>query len=42
MIAEPPFYTMRDLREWVTISDVMDAHEALDLKAANAEKSQQS
>ncbi len=38
VLAEPPIYTQRDLREWVTISDVLDAHEALDLKAANAEK----
>lgn len=33
-------YTMRDLREWVTLSDVMDAHEALDIKAANADKAE--
>lgn len=38
MIDEPPLYTMRDLREWVTLVDVLDAHEALDLKAAMAEK----
>ena len=31
-------YTQRDLREWVTIADVLDAHEALDLKAAESEK----
>lgn len=31
-------YTMRDLREWVILADVLDAHEALDLKAANSEK----
>ncbi len=37
-MAEPPVYTQRDLREWVTVSDVLDAHEALDLKQANLEK----
>lgn len=31
-------YSQRDLREWVTISDVLDAHEALDVKAAQADK----
>jgi hypothetical protein len=31
-------YTQGDLKRWVTISDVLDAHEALDLKAAIAEK----
>jgi len=31
-------YNMRDLREWVTLADVLDAHEALDIKAANADK----
>lgn len=29
---------MRDLREWVTLTDLMDAHEALDLKAAMQER----
>ena len=38
MLAEPPLFTMRDLREWVTLTDLMDAHEALDLKAAMQEK----
>lgn len=28
----------RDLREWVTLADVMDAHEALDIRGALAEK----
>ena len=37
MLAEPPLFTMRDLREWVTLTDLMDAHEALDLKAAMQE-----
>ena len=31
-------YTQADLAQWVTIDDVMDAHEALDLKAAFEEK----
>lgn len=31
-------YTLGDLRAWVTLADVMDAHEALDLRAAIAEK----
>jgi hypothetical protein len=38
IIADPPLYTQRDLREWVTLKDVFDAHEALDLKAAKDEK----
>ena len=38
ILSEPPIYSQRDLRHWVTIADVLDAHEALDLKAANAEK----
>ena len=37
VLADPPIYTMKDLREWVTLSDVLDAHEALDLKAAMQE-----
>lgn len=41
IIADPPIYTMRDLREWVTLADVMDAHEALDLRLAANEKAQQ-
>jgi hypothetical protein len=38
IIAEPPLYTMRDLQQWVTLADVMDAHEALDLKSAMRER----
>ena len=38
MLAEPPLFTMRDLRDWVTLTDLMDAHEALDLKAAMQER----
>ena len=37
ILADPPIYTIADLRTWVTLSDVMDAHEALDLKGAMAE-----
>ena len=38
IIAEPPLYSLRDLKEWVTLADVMDAHEALDVRSASAEK----
>lgn len=38
ILAEPPFYTIRDLREWVTLVDVLDANEALDLRSAMAER----
>ncbi len=37
-IAEPPAHTMRDLREWITIGDVLDANEMPVLKAAVAER----
>jgi hypothetical protein len=32
---------MRDLDVWVTISDVADAHEALDLKAEMASRARE-
>ena len=38
MLAERPIYTLRDLKEWVTLSDIFDAHEALDLRAAAEER----
>lgn len=38
VVADPPIYTQRDLYEWVTLKDVFDAHEALDLIAARNEK----
>ncbi|MBD8556292.1 hypothetical protein IFT84_17425 [Rhizobium sp. CFBP 8762] len=38
ILAEPPLYDMLALRQWVTLRDVMDAHEALDLKAALNER----
>lgn len=33
-MSEPPLCTRRDLNEWVTIDDLFDFHEALDLKEA--------
>lgn len=36
----PPLYTLKDLREWVTIQDVFDAEEIMNLEAAQAEKSE--
>ena len=38
VLADPPIYTQGDLKAWVTLSDVLDAHEVLDLKSALAEK----
>lgn len=38
ILADPPFYKQGDLKTWVTLSDVYDAHEAMDLRAASAEK----
>ncbi len=38
IVADPPVYTQADLHRWVTLQDVMDAHEALDLKGAMQEK----
>lgn len=38
IISDPPLYTMRDVKEWVTLTDLLDAHEALDLKGAMAER----
>lgn len=37
---DPPLYTLHDLRTWVTIADVFDAEEIMNLKAAQAEKSE--
>lgn len=31
-------FTHRDLNEWVTLSDLLDAHEVLDLKEAMEER----
>lgn len=33
-----PLYTLRDLNEWVTLDDVLDAHEIMDLELASAQK----
>lgn len=38
ILANPPIYTQQDLKTWVTLSDVLDAHEALDLIGAINEK----
>lgn len=38
ILADPPLYTMRDLREWVTLDDAMDAHEALNVRAELARR----
>lgn len=38
IISDPPMYSMRDLKTWVTLADVLDAHEALDLRHALSEK----
>lgn len=38
VLSDPPIYTMVDLRKWVTLMDVVRAHELLDLKGAMAEK----
>jgi hypothetical protein len=38
ILADPPLYFPGDLKVWVTISDVLDCHEALDLKEAMSEK----
>lgn len=38
MLADPPVFTMGDLRTWVTLTDLLDAHEALDLKSAMQER----
>lgn len=38
ILADPPLYNMRDLREWVTLDDVMDAHEALNVRAELARR----
>lgn len=38
VLANPPIYTQQDLKTWVTLKDVIDAHEALDLMGAINEK----
>lgn len=41
-MADPPIYTARCLKEWVTLSDVFDAHEILDLREAMIEQANRS
>jgi hypothetical protein len=38
ILADPPIYTMHDLKSWVTLADVYDANEALDLRSAMSER----
>lgn len=38
VMAEPPIYSLHDLRTWVTMDDVFNANEVLDLKGAMAER----
>ncbi len=38
IVVEPPIYSQRDLKEWIMLADVLDAHEAIDLRMAMAEK----
>lgn len=40
IMRDPPLYTIRDLKTWVTLTDVLDAHEILTLEAAHAEKAE--
>jgi hypothetical protein len=40
ILADPPVYTFADLQTWVTLRDVLDAHEALDLRSAIAEQAE--
>ncbi|RIX97187.1 hypothetical protein D3218_19090 [Aureimonas flava] len=41
ILADPPLYSVGDLETWVTLTHVMDCHEALDLKEASLQKAQQ-
>jgi hypothetical protein len=41
ILADPQIYTQRDLHSWVTLRDVFDANEALDLIGAREEKSRE-
>ena len=38
ILAENPIYTLGDLKTWVTLKDVYDANEAMDLRSAMAER----
>lgn len=37
-MADPPLCTVADLKKWVTLPDLYDMHEAMDLKAAMSER----
>jgi hypothetical protein len=39
IIANPPIYTLYDLRHWVTAKDVFEAHEALAIRELVDQKS---
>ena len=39
-MGEPPMIHPKDLKEWVTLGDLLDMHEALDLKEAFTYKQQ--
>ena len=41
VLADPPIYTMMDLKTRITLMDVYDAHEIMDLKGAIMEKAHQ-
>lgn len=38
ILSDPPIYTQHQLKTTITLMDVADAHEALDLKGAMTEK----
>lgn len=38
VLADPPLCTVADLKSWVTLADLYDMHEAMDLRSAMAEK----
>lgn len=40
-MADPPVYTLSDLKTRITLKDVFDAHEMLDLKGAMGEKAKE-
>jgi hypothetical protein len=39
-MAEPPLCTLHDLTTWMTLDDLMDLHEVLDLKQAMFDKAE--
>lgn len=40
-MADPPLYSVADLSTVITLDDVFDAHEALDLREAAARKARE-